>query len=329
VFLRLLILASLFINLYACQGGFDSCRDKVKDAHAIVKNSLFIPVSNHSRLVYSRTTINEKEVLKHDPFLSLYEVADTKPFAYPFIINNKSQNKIAFVTQNKSCQTKLLQREIGLNTLGKISQTLVNPALLTSACCTLEGIVTPYGVIEKAYLQHFLQSKEKEIRYGDIGVRVAQNKHSVRVVAKDPFFQNNPLQKGDVIYRFDGEKISSAAYLMQKVLFCKVGSKHTVTYLREGKRYTTTLVADKRYGGGCISDTFLERKGLYFDKNLRLQKVGEHFRSYGLKRGDRLILVNGTRVKSQKELRSYIEKHHNIASLLFERNGFEFFVNIK
>jgi len=233
------------------------------------------------------------------------------------------------VTDKKSCRASIVQRQLGLNSFAKLRQPLIVPSLLTTACCSLSGVVSSRGVIEKEYLAHFMASKEQRVVYGDIGIRLQQHKKSAVVSAKDPFFEKNPLQKGDRIVAFDGKKVYSAAALMRSILFSKIGSKHTLLYEREGKKKKTTIIVQKRYGGGYVSDTFLEKKGLYFDAKLHLTKISGAFSNYGLKVGDRLIQVNKKAVKSQKELRNYIEKHHNIASLLFERNGFEFFVNIK
>jgi len=267
------------------------------------------------------------DIVKYDPFLSLYLVKNKEPFAYPFTLDTTKKSPLAMVSDTKSCQANVAQRQLGLNSFAKLREPLIAPSLLTTSCCFLAGIVTKRGVIEEEYIEHFLATQRVE--YGDMGIRVKQYKNRVFVSAKDPFFENNPLKKDDVIVAMDGKKVQSAALLMQRILFAKVGSKHTLDYLRKGKKKKTTITLQKRYGGGYVSDTFLEKKGLYFDEKLHLTKIGGKFSTYGLKVGDRLIQVNKKPIKSQKELRSYIEKHHNIASLLFERNGFEFFVNIK
>jgi hypothetical protein len=89
------------------------------------------------------------------------------------------------------------------------------------------------------------------------------------------------------------------------------------------------VIVHKRYGGGNVSDTFLESKGIYFDENMKIVKLSEDFKEYGLLIGDRLIQVNGVFVKTEDELRKYIEDFKDFSSLLFERKNFQFFVNIK
>jgi len=78
-----------------------------------------------------------------------------------------------------------------------------------------------------------------------------------------------------------------------------------------------------------LSDTFLESRGLYFDVKLHLTQIGGAFKKYGLHIGDRLIQLDGVRIANQKELREYLQKRKAYSSMLFERNGFQFFVNIK
>ncbi|QOP44986.1 DUF7488 domain-containing protein [Sulfurimonas paralvinellae] len=327
MFARLLLLGSLlFINLYACKGGYASCVAKVKDSHAIQNNSLSIPVSKTERLVYSRNIPNAK-IIKQDPFLSLYLIEESKPFAYPFDINMRLQLGTAIVTDKKAYEGKFLHNQIGLNTLASYSETLVYPALVTSSCCSLEGVVTPRGIIQREYLNHFVTTKNN--LYGDIGIRVKNEKGSVIVKASDPFMKNNPFLQGDCIVGFDGKKIDAASVLMCKILFSKVGSKHRVKVKRGSKLYTFTVMVQQRYGGGELSDTFLESRGLYFDAKLHLTKIGNAFQKYGLHIGDRLIQVDGVKVENEAALREYLQKTKHYKSLLFERNGFQFFVNIK
>jgi len=327
VFLRLLFLtALLFINLYACKGGYSSCVAKVKDSHTLSKYSLAVPISKTKRLVYSSYPPHAK-ILKYDPFLSLYLIEEPFSFAYPFDLNMPLELTTAIVSQKGSCEGKFLTDQIGLNNFAKYSAKMTIPALITNSCCSLEGIVTSRGVIQRSYLKHFLNSKQ--VIYGDIGIRVEQRKKGVFVYASDPFMTSNPFKNGDEILRFDRKRVRSASWLMRSILFAKVGSNHHCQVRRSGKILNLSMTIKRRYGGGFISDTFLESRGLYFDEQLRLIKIEGSFKNYGLKNGDKLIQVNGVRVNNQKELRKNLENFKNYSSLLFERSGFEFFVNIK
>ena len=325
--LRLFVLGTLlFINLYACKGGYTSCIAKVKDSQSFTPQSLNIPLQKNLRLVYTHQQVHG-EVIKYDPFLSLYLLKETKPFAYPFDINMRLQLGTAMVTSQEAREGKFIKDQIGLNSFATYSEPLLVPSLLTSSCCSLEGIVSSQGIIQKEYLNHFVHTKEAI--YGDIGIRIEDRDSMVTVVAKDPFMKDSLFQKGDVVLSYDGKKIRSASQLMREILFAKLGTKHNVKIRRGTKSFFLHATTHKRYGGGFVSDTFLESKGLYFDNDLALVKITGSFKNYGLKLGDRLIQVNGVLIKNQEELREYIENFKDYSSLLFERNGFEFFVNIK
>ncbi|MBL1243014.1 MAG: PDZ domain-containing protein [Sulfurimonas sp.] len=325
--LRLFILTNLLLlNLYACQGGYFSCIAKVKDSQTIQYNSLYIPVENNKLLVYSKDKPKAK-ILKYDPFLSLYLIEDKKKFKYPFSVNMRLQLGSAIVNDKVSKEGKILKNQIGLNSLGIYSTRFTKAALITSSCCSLEGIYTPRGVIQKEYIKRFLS--KAPVTYSDIGIRVKNEGGFVMVSASNPYLENNPLKKDDCIVEFDGRKVKAASVFMRQVLFSKIGSKHTIKVKRGTKYMTFKVLSSSRYGGGMISDTFLEHKGIYFDDSLHIVGLSKEFIDYGLLIGDQLLQVNSVEVKNQNELRKYIENFKDFSSLLFSRRNFQFFVDIK
>jgi len=326
VFRLFTLLSLLFLNSFACQGGYNSCIAKIQDSKTIHDNSLYIPVKNNRLLIYSKTKPKAK-ILKYDPFLSLYLVPDPKKFAYPFEVNMRLQLGSAIVTNKRAKEGKILHNQVGLNRLAIYSEKLKTPALITSSCCSLEAIVTSDGVIQKEYIKRFLSKTPST--YADIGIRVKNEKGYVIVKARNPYIKDNLFEKGDCIVAFDGKKVTTASSFMRSVLFSKIGSKHRVRVKRNGKFINFSVVSSKRYGGGAISDTFLEQKGIYFDKTLHIIKLSKQFKSYGMLLGDQLLQVNGVTVKNQEELLQYIEDFKDFSLLLFERNKFQFFVNIK
>lgn len=324
---RLFVLFHLLLtSLFACQDSYHACLQKAKDTNAIRKNSLSIPLVNNKRLIYSLASPKQK-VLKHDPFLGLYLVEHKTKAPYYFAIGMPLQLGLGVVDKQRAQEGKILKNQIGLNTLARINQKYEGPALLTNSCCTLEGIAGKEGVIQKEYIEHFLAKSPLE--YGDIGVRVHNQNGFVVVNASDPYSEKNPFKKGDCIVSFDGKKINAASVLMKKILFAKLGSRHKVQVKRGSKIFDFDVLTRKRYGGGNISDTFLESKGIYFDKDMKIVKLSAAFKEYGLLLGDRLMQVNGVSVKTQAELRRYIEDFKDYSALLFERRNFQFFVNIK
>ena len=324
MFRTLFVLHLFIIPLLACKGGYNSCKSKIIDSKTIQNNSLFIPVSSYNRLVFSAKKPKGK-ILKYDPFLSLYLVKSTKKFKYPFKINNHLALGYASVNAKRSIEGKIIKQQIGLDSFAQFSDKITSPALLTNSCCSLEGIVTSRGIIQKAYIERFL--KAKDTRYSDIGIRVKDINHKV-VVTRVNIFKNIPLKKGDILISLNGKKIKNSASFMRKILFSKIGKRHLIKFKRLNKYKKVYIKSYTRYGGGYISDTFLENQGLYFSNDLVILKISDKFEKYGLKVGDRLLKINEKYIYSIEDLGSNLESFKQFSSLLFERDDFQFFVNI-
>jgi len=295
VFLLLL----LFINLFACGGAYHICNKKVMDADVIVNQTLQIPIKKHQRVIFSNHKLSSKyKILKYNPFLHLYLVKDKKGFKYPFKINQMHKNSVFILSKTSVTNGKIVRGQIGLDEFATFSKCYSSPALLMDDCCSLEGIATSKGIIQKAYIKRFIDTKD--ISYGDIGMRVKDIDSKIIVIATDPFIKQ----------------------------FKHIGSFCSVKIKRKNQFLTLKVIVDKRYGGGYLSDTFFEREGLYFDSNLCITKVKGKFKAYGLKVGDKLVQVNAKLVSKQGEVRESIEKNINNLSLLFEREHFQFFVNV-
>jgi len=325
VFRLLLALNLLFFNLYACKGGFDSCRQKVADAGVIDGNSLHIPLQNNQKLIFSTTTPNAK-IIKHDPYLSLYLVEDKNGFKYPFRINTNQSLGTFGVDNRNVIEGKIEKREMGLNGFATFSEPLSAPSLLLNSCCAIEGIVTERGIIEKEYIERFL--KAKDVSYGDFGVRVKDVGSEVVVVSSNPFIKENSFKKNDIIIELDGKKVKSSAEFMRDVLFSKIGSVHSVKIKRGSEMLTLGAKSQKRIGGGYLSDTFLEFLGISFDKNLFIIKIEKKAQHYGLKLGDKLLQVNQKDVRQDGDILEIIDDPKKSADLLFQREDFQFFVKV-
>ena len=321
---HLFIFTTLFFStLNSCE--FNSCLQKVVDSKSYKQNHLQILVDYNKHIVYSKTKPNAK-ILKHNPFLSLYLVEVKDSFKYPFFINLKLNKKVAFVDDKHIYKVKLLKEQVGLNNFAKFNKNVDFPKVLLSSCGFLEGILTSRGVIDKDYLYRFINYN---FDYSDIGVRVKEVRKNVVISAINPFYIENKLSVGDIILSLDGKKVINSSTFMKKVLFLKINSLHTIEVKHKDKVLKLNVKAFKRYGGGYISDTFLEQKGIYFDENLFISSLTS--RKFGLELGDKLIQVNGKKVTTTKDVLTNISsiKDKEFISLLFTRNGFEFFINIE
>lgn len=324
--LRLFVaLNLLLLNLYACKGGYDSCKNKINDSNSISNNIVQIPIEKNQRIIFSRTTPNET-ILKYDPFLSLYLVEDKKRFKYPFTINNRLILGTAVVSQKEAVEGKVLQHQIGLNRFALFSECITVPSLLLTSCCSLEGIATPQGIIEKEYIDRFI--KVKKVSYSTIGIRVVDEKKLVVVSTINPYIKGNPFKVDDCILEFDGKKVKNASTLMRDILFSKIGSTHKVKVKRDGNFLILKATSKKRYGGGYLTDIFLKFLGISFDKGLTVVNIEEKAKKYNLKLGDKLLKMNHKNITTEAEILETISKSKESTNLLFERDDFQFFVKI-
>ena len=322
---RLFTLLTLFLFHLNAEDAFYSCSAKVKDSHSIAEKNLQIPLKKHQKLIFSKNIPNAK-ILKYDTFLSLYLVEDRKYFISPFKITKRYKKNLASFNNKSIIRGTIKRKQIGLNSFAVFSKTLSSPALLTSRCCSLEGIVTPKGIIEKEYLYRFVKSKESN--YSDVGIRIEDINKSVVVVGVDPFFKGNLFKREDKLLSLNGKRVKSSAMFMKQILFSKCGTKQRVTLLRANKKISIEIVTQKRYGGGFVSDTFLERKGLFFNDALIINRVTKDAQKYGLKISDKLLQVDGIEVKNMQDIIKNVQSGKKFVSLLFERRGFQFFVQV-
>lgn len=318
-------LSTLYLNLFACSGGLESCRQKVIDSRSIVNETVQIPVQKNQRLVFSQTK-PDAQIIKHDPFLSLYLIEDKKGFEFPFKINMK-YNMGAMAVDNKAAiKGEIVKKQIGLEQLGVFGKKILSPSLILNNCCALEGIVTPKGIIQKEYIERFLNIKT--VSYSDFGIRVKDMGSVVSVSSSNPFMKDNPFKKNDVLLELDGKKVKDSASFMRDMLFSQIDSMHSVKVKRDGQILTLNVRSQKRVGGGFLSDTFLEFLGLSFDEELKIVKIEKIAERYGLKRGDKLLQVDTKSVKNESDISQIIDGSNKSPNLLFQREGFQFFVKL-
>ncbi len=326
--MRAVLLAAFFLPtlLFACSGDYALCKQKFNDALVAQQDGLRIPVNGSRYLIYATTPPSE-QVISTNPFLGLYLATTTEPFAFPFTLDDSTTGKLIAVDGVMALPGKIVEKQNGLNRPGRFEHPLSDSALLIDACCNLEGIVTRKGVIDKAFIRHFLES-EGRVVYGDAGFRLSDEGKEAVIESIDPFMPDNPFQKGDHIAAFDGTAVRSSSELMQRILFASPGTPHQVELKRAGKTVTVEVTLQERMGGGQLSDTYLERFGCYFDQEMYVIEGGDNANALGVRPGDRLIQVNVTRSDFDDEIRAAMGQQAEKVSLLFERDGFQFFIEL-
>ena len=313
-----LILTLLFFNLFACNAGFNACLQKTKDLDVIRDDKLFIPISNHKLLVFSSTPL--KNYIKKDSFLNLYLLNSKKYYPYPFKINKYLKFKTLASIKDKIVCANIISKQNALDSFAKFSKKTATPAIILNGCCELVAIDTPKGIIEKKYINNFLYHNKK---YADIGIRVKDINSNVVIKYVNPFLQT-AFKPNDVLLLLDSKKIKNSYWFNSKILFSKIDSIHKIKIKRNNHIKTINAKIFKRKGGGFLSDTFLEYKGIYVDKNLKVIKSTNP----KILKNDKIIMLNSKIVKTQNDIKKILSYAQDFIKLGIRRNGFDFFIKI-
>ncbi len=116
------------------------------------------------------------------------------------------------------------------------------------------------------------------------------------------------LTEGDLIVRYDGKKINFGREIaVEETLFnpVKDATPVEITYKRDGKKYTTTVVPQK-------STRYLLGINYYNnDQPMTISQVvaGSAFEEAGIVAGDTITLVDGTEIASGAAFVEYMESH--------------------
>ncbi len=133
------------------------------------------------------------------------------------------------------------------------------------------------------------------------------------------------LQEGDIITRIDGSKINFGREILIKYTYDPIrsGEPISVTYLREGKKYTTTLTPQK---------TVKYLLGFVYENGASPARISSVTKDYplakaGLQEGDVIVSLDGNRIVSGTALNEYITANplsDRPVRLAYVRNGLEY-----
>lgn len=289
-------------------------------------------------VIFSPTLPLNLKIIKADPFVGLYIVQNKKTrYSYDFLsIDSYAKSKeLSAIGFNYSKKGKILKPQRGFVEYGEFSSPIPRNGVISNICYQIYGLgVGSKYFIDKKYLDRFLN--KKSAYYGDIGVRVLQKDSYVLVYQVDPFFDKNPFQIGDVILSINGKNITSYQNFEWIVSNLAYKKPAEIEFIRNGQKQKLTVIADKRYGGFLLPDTFLERFGISLDKTLTITDIDENSKNtLGLKVGDRLVWISqkpilkdsdDSKTKANNSLRNALSEagmRGNIEVLVM-RDGLEF-----
>ncbi len=150
------------------------------------------------------------------------------------------------------------------------------------------------------------------------------------------------LKEKDVIVKFNGISVGSMAELQEQIGKYRPGDKVDVTYMRGGKENTVSLtlknydnstrIVNPGEGSGVVFGTRLEplnsddKENFRIDYGVKVAEVGAgKFKDLGLKKGDIILSINGKKVKSSDDVRSYTNNGQTLSAITgYTQNGMEF-----
>lgn len=122
-----------------------------------------------------------------------------------------------------------------------------------------------YGAVQRAYLgisylpETAPESEKTKNKYKEgQGVLVLE-------VAKDGAMANSGIQSGDYITKVNGAKVTGGSEMVEQIASYKPGDKINVSYLRNGKEYTTSITLKNKTGTyDIVKNTVSDKLGASF-----------------------------------------------------------------
>ncbi|PAF53731.1 hypothetical protein BKH42_04330 [Helicobacter sp. 13S00482-2] len=277
---------------------FSHCVTYYSEATSAVANSRSVSIKTSAgdlALIFSPTPLEGIKIIKADPFVGLYLVQSKKTrYSYHFKpIDSYVKNiELSGIALKYSKKGQILKTQKGFTHYAEFSSPIPRNGIIGNICYQIYGIgVGGKYFIDKKYLDRFL--KEKSAYYGDIGIRVIQKDKYILVNQVDPFFQDNPFLKADVILSINNKSIHSYEEFEWIVSNLPYRKPARIELIRNGQKQKIDVVVDRHYGGFLLPDTFLERFGISFDESLNITDIDQDSKnSLDLRVGDRLIWIN-------------------------------------
>ncbi|MGM0622564.1 MAG: DUF7488 domain-containing protein [Campylobacterota bacterium] len=313
--MRKFVVALLFgLNLFATD--CDHCAQKFKDATLLHEGVKQLHVGSEMAIAAAPT-----QGAIYNKFFHIYLVSGVKgsekiTLKYPYI-----EQEGGLYTHTQHLNTVKIERGCALRYFGQVDKPLKPLSIVTGICCDVMGVAnSKLAVIDAKYLKDFIQRKSD--LYGDLGLRFNKK---MEVTYINPYYTSQ-LKVGDRVLGY-----ADICALEDAILLATPKERMQLRVLRQGDTKEFALRVHKRYGGGFVSDSFLEQFGIRFDEQLQIIEIANDSLAYqkGLRRGDRLLEIDTYAVQDTQEVKEFFTKNQKKSySFLFDRDSFEFFVRI-
>jgi len=331
--IKLLLAPFLALNILIALD-FSKCFDKTKHSFYKIDSNFAIAVSSNRAILFSNhkpSNLNGFKIVKYNPFLNLYILETTKQLN-PLTIKNPSNIptniELASINIHGFKKGAFISRQNGFDEFAKVNFSNQAGSAIEGICYQLYGVgIGGNSFIEASYIIEFL--KNPNIEYGDLGFRFEQVGSNLILKHVDTTINHDNFKPFDKIVSIDGKNFGSLKSLNDYILYKKPNSTVSIVLNRVGEVIKTSSKIYKKEGGGVLSDTFLERYGAYFDKNLNVISLSKnsYFFKKGLKIGDKILEINRKKVSTHMDIKDIItNRDEKILRILIKRDDFTFFV---
>lgn len=322
---------------------FSQCYDKNKASIVYFGKIRAVAISEKQAIAYSK----EKPAVpfvKHDYLLNLYLFDSPKalmPVKLKPTVELKLGEWLESMTENSLIAVNASKIGKGGNDFFEFSGNGEVNSLVGGLCCDMYGL----GIGDKFYinsetLERFISGKSAAL--SELGVRIIDADNGVLVETVDANFKEAKLKVGDLITRLNGKEVKNVVEFTEALKAFKDFSKVSAQVQRNNGWMEENLVAPKPLPKKeekkktpipeAKKESYLQTKGFQFDNDLKITdiKKGSFAEQSGLKIGDRLMQIDQRPMDKPQEADAYLTKNKSKeASMLFDRNDFQFFVTLK
>lgn len=264
-------------------------------------------------IFFSKSQIENDQIIKYDPFVGLYLIKIKPQSNINYDLKNINTFIISHILSGINVSTatsgKITKRQRGYLKYAEFSNEIGQNGVVSDICYQIYGIgVGGNKFIEKPFIDRFIAQKFPY--YGDIGVRVDDY---LNVIEVDPFFEDNPFMLGDRIIGVNSNLMQDYSSYEWTITNLPLNEIVSILVKRNGKEQIIKVRVSQRYGGFLLPDTFFDRFGIVFNKDLEIVKIRDKKvkNSPYLKVGDRLLWINGKKLNignSEEESFSNLRK---------------------
>lgn len=189
-----------------------------------------------------------------------------------------------------------------------------------------------YGEVQRAIIGVNIEDVNSDIAK-KLDLKEVTGVHIVKVLDNGSAKEAG-LKDDDVIVKFDGQPVSTSADLQEQVGKHRPGDKATLTYIRNGKENTVSLVLKNMEGNTkIVTASMVQGQDFAFgaqltplspDEKAQLNvdsgvKVGEiksgKFKDIGMSQGYIILSVNGKKVNSAADVRNDTNNEKSLKSI--------------